>query len=248
MTNDEVMRHLLTHARNLDREGGALFQVRAFRAAALIIQGLPCPVEQVLREQGRKGLEAIPGIGKSIAYAIEQLLGSGDLRVLRPTHLPAREQLRSIKGVGHRTAERLQDEDGAESVSEGARSGRLAGMRRKIEGQPRPEPSVEDILAVEDDFRRLCSAGVLGRAAPRAFQPEGARWENLLVCERGGWKFRAGWADTALAHRLGKARDWVEVHFERDGHSGSRTVVTECKGELKGRRVVRGRENEMEAA
>ena len=73
MTNDEVMRHLLDHARKLDGEGGALFQVRAFRSAALIVQGLPRPVEEILRESGRKGLESIPGVGKSIAYALEQL-------------------------------------------------------------------------------------------------------------------------------------------------------------------------------
>ncbi len=235
MTNDEVMRHLLDHARKLDGEGGALFQVRAFRSAALIVQGLPRPVEEILRESGRKGLESIPGVGKSIAYALEQLLGSGDLRVLRPTHLPAREQLRSLPGVGHRKAERLQDDEGIASVSEMRKAGRLAELRREMEA----EPAVEEILAADADFRHLASAGVLGRAAPRAFQPQGPRWEAMLRCERGGWQLRLGWAETAIAHRLGKTRDWVEVRFERGGVSGTRTVVTE-----NGRRVVRGREEE----
>jgi hypothetical protein len=235
MNNDEVMRHLLTHARKLDGEGGALFQVRAFRSAALIIQGLPRPVEEILAEHGRKGLESIPGIGKSIAYAVEQLLGIGEMRVLRPPHLPAREQLRSLPGVGPRAAERLQDEEGLASVSEVRRAGRLAEMRRAMED----EPSIEEILAVEADFRRLAGAGVLGRTAPRAYSPKGPKWEGVLQCERGGWHLRVAWADTAIAHRLDKTRDWIEVRFERDGRSGVRTVVTEA-----GRRVVRGREEE----
>src|SRR3954449_12345447 len=98
MSNEEIMRHLLDHARKLDREGGAMFQVRAFRAAAIVVQGLPRPAESILAEGGRKALEAVPGIGKSIAYAVETLLG-GELRSLRPPHLPSREQLRTLAGI-----------------------------------------------------------------------------------------------------------------------------------------------------
>jgi len=40
-------------------------------------------------------------------------------------------------------------------------------------------------------------------------------------------------------------RDWVVIYFHRDNRSeGQRTVVTETRGPLAGRRVVRGREAE----
>ena len=52
----------------------------------------------------------------------------------------------------------------------------------------------------------------------------------------------------ALAHELGTTRDWVVVYFHADaGGEGQRTVVTETRGVLAGRRVVRGREDECRA-
>jgi hypothetical protein len=41
-------------------------------------------------------------------------------------------------------------------------------------------------------------------------------------------------------------RDWVVVFWERDGDEDQCTVVTERRGPLRGRRVVRGREAECE--
>lgn len=39
-------------------------------------------------------------------------------------------------------------------------------------------------------------------------------------------------------------RDWVVIYYERDGHEDQCIVVTETSGALKGKRVVRGREDE----
>jgi DNA polymerase (family X) len=61
---------------------------------------------------------------------------------------------------------------------------------------------------------------------------------------RGGWGYRALFSNTALAHRLRQTRDWVVIYFENGLSSGQRTVVTENRGDLRGRRVVRGRELE----
>jgi hypothetical protein len=47
---------------------------------------------------------------------------------------------------------------------------------------------------------------------------------------------------------LDRVRDWVVLYFHDGGHGeGQRTVVTEHRGELAGRRVVRGRETECRA-
>ena len=63
--------------------------------------------------------------------------------------------------------------------------------------------------------------------------------------ERDGWQFTALFSNTALAHELGRTDDWVVLYFHRDhGPEHQRTVVTETRGEHRGRRVVRGREDE----
>jgi len=52
-------------------------------------------------------------------------------------------------------------------------------------------------------------------------------------------------SNTARAHDLGRTRDWVVVYFYDEHHrEGQCTVVTETRGALIGKRVVRGREDE----
>jgi putative hydrolase len=59
------------------------------------------------------------------------------------------------------------------------------------------------------------------------------------------WRFTALFSNTALAHELGRVRDWVVIYFHQDrGPEGQRTVVTESRGSFAGRRAVRGREAE----
>jgi hypothetical protein len=47
---------------------------------------------------------------------------------------------------------------------------------------------------------------------------------------------------------LGRTHDWVVLYFyDGDHREGQRTVVTETRGSLLGKRVVRGREEECRA-
>ena len=80
--------------------------------------------------------------------------------------------------------------------------------------------------------------------APRRFNPEHQPWLPLFTTDRNGWRYRALFSNTALAHRLGQTHDWVVVYFNDGMTFGQRTVVTETRGDLRGRRVVRGRERE----
>ena len=54
-------------------------------------------------------------------------------------------------------------------------------------------------------------------------------------------------ANTRLAHRLGKAGDWVLLYYSEGEKLGQAMVVTESESDLAGRRVVRGRERETKA-
>lgn len=55
-------------------------------------------------------------------------------------------------------------------------------------------------------------------------------------------------SNTARAHELGRTYDWVVVYFYDGDHQEDQcTVVSETRGPLRGRRVVRGREYECGA-
>ena len=101
---------------------------------------------------------------------------------------------------------------------------------------------LEELVAL---YRGADAGGELPRIAPRRFNPSGEAWLPVLHTERGGWHFSAMFSNTALAHRLGRTDDWVVVYCYDDHHQeGQYTLVTETRGPLLGKRVVRGRETE----
>src|SRR5262249_21361132 len=106
------------------------------------------------------------------------------------------------------------------------------------------EPPVADLLAIDQEYRVRAGASGLPTIAPRRFNPDNEPWLPLYQADRGGWRYRAVFSNTALAHRLGQTRDWVVVAFNDGVTFGQRTIVTEMRGDLRGRRVVRGRERE----
>jgi putative hydrolase len=52
------------------------------------------------------------------------------------------------------------------------------------------------------------------------------------------------YSNTGRAHELGATHDWVVIAREDKGARGQWTVITSRMGRLKGKRVVRGREDE----
>jgi DNA polymerase/3'-5' exonuclease PolX len=76
MNNHLIADKLLEHARGLDRCSN-LYRIRAYRHAAMVLQGLDQPVEEILRQQGRQALANIPGIGQHIAFTIDMLVRKG---------------------------------------------------------------------------------------------------------------------------------------------------------------------------
>jgi DNA polymerase (family 10) len=271
MHNDTMSKRLREHALELEKEGGNLFRARAFRTAASLLLMMSRPVSEVFEQEGRAGLERLPGIGKSLAYVVEMLLRTGELITLHPPRevVEPEQHLASLPGVGLRTEELLRDKLGIttlESLREAALQGRLVqagiGPRRLAEllaevdrrlgvkakpVAPANEPAIDDLLRLDEEYRRRAAEGDLPTVAPRSFNPEQEPWLGILRGERNGWKLRAMYSNTAVAHRLEKTRDWVVVYFDAPGSNGQRTVVTETRGDLTGKRVVRGREQECRA-
>ncbi|MDD1674053.1 MAG: DNA polymerase/3'-5' exonuclease PolX [Methanomicrobiales archaeon] len=129
--NSEVAAILYEVADLLEIEGVS-FKPRAYRRAAQTIETLP---EDVAALYARGELEDMPGIGKSIAAKIAEIIGTGRLSYLEtlkkevPTGV---EDLMGVEGIGPKKALLLREKLQIQSVGdleEAARKGKLRSMR-----------------------------------------------------------------------------------------------------------------------
>lgn len=268
--NREIASRLDEVADLLRDQDANTFRVQAYRSAAATVRALDEPIGHLFHREGLEGLERLPTIGPAIARAIRSMVLTGwfpMLERLRDAGSPSRV-LESVPGIGPRLAERLHDELGVETLEQlelAAHDGSLAdlagfgekkvrGIREALAGRlgarrtrraPDPgDPDVAELLDVDREYREKSAAGRLRRITPRRFNPARKAWLPILHTQRGGRHYTVLYSNTAQAHRLRKTSDWVVIYF--DGTDGERqcTVVTETKGAMKGRRVVRGRERE----
>jgi hypothetical protein len=177
-----------------------------------------------------KLFRSVPGIGPETARRIHETLQVDTLEALEIAAHDGR--LESLPGIGPRRAAMMR--------------AALADMLARTRG-PRPtpvrEPDVAVLLDVDREYREKAAADKLPKIAPKRFNPKGEAWLPVLHTERGDWHFTVLFSNTARAHELGLVRDWVVLYFSADrAPEGQRTVVTETRGALAGRRVVRGRE------
>ena len=123
MNNDTLAKRLLEFAAVLESNGENLYRVRAYRRAASVVKMHPRPLSELLAEGGRAALEDVPGIGEHLAYTLEGLIRSGQLRTMGADgeRIDPRERLTSLPGVGPRLAVRLRDELGITTLEEALR-------------------------------------------------------------------------------------------------------------------------------
>jgi Helix-hairpin-helix domain len=268
MNNKTIADKMLEYANHLEAREANVYRVRAYRQAAQTVLQLDRQVKDLLQAEGRAGLEMLPGIGQHLSYTIEGLVRTGEFRTLGGDGgvMDPRRLFGSLPGVGPHLAKQLHEQLGLttlEDLEQAAHDGRLANAgvgpkrlrglidalagrlsRYRRQEPVRGEPSVDELLAVDEEYRTGAAESVLPTVAPRRFNPEGEPWLPVYQTRRGGWRYRALFSNTALAHRLQTTRDWVVLFFDDGFSSGQRTVVTETRGDLRGRRVVRGREVE----
>jgi hypothetical protein len=184
--------------------------------------------------------QTIPGVGEGLARRMRDTLAVDTLEALETAAHDGK--LESVPGIGARRAAAIR--------------AALTAMLDRLRPRPRVapvaqnEPPVELLLEVDREYREKSESGKLPTIAPRRFNPEGPSWLPILHAERKGWHFTALYSNTQRAHELNRTRDWVVIYFYDDEHhvEGQRTVVTETRGPLVGRRVVRGRERECREA
>jgi len=268
-SNDDVA-GLLERVGNLLRAQHAdPFRVRAYLRGAGICRALDRPLAAILEEEGRRGLLALEGIGKSLAAAIEEILLTGRLRMLDRLEgeVGPEELFTTLPGIGEELSKRIHENLAIETLEElevAAHDGRLAkvpglGPRRvqairdeaaavlrqrslrAVVPEPAERPSIEDLLQADAEYRRRAAEGSLQRIAPRRFNPAHEAWLPILHTRTAdGFQLTCFFSNSARAHRLSTTRDWVVIVYERDGIEGQSTVVTQQHGPLRGQRVVRG--------
>jgi len=271
LNNASVAERLRQAASLLTAQGDNPFRISAYRRAADTIDRLDTDLRFIAETGGRAALDAIPGIGPSIAGAIVEMLTTGRwgfLERLKGASDPE-ALFCSVPGVGPELAHRIQHTlhlDSLEALEAAAHDGRLRaipgfGARRvavvrdvladllgRIRTPPRridEEPSVAILLDVDREYRDAAARGTLRKIAPKRFNPGGEAWLPVLHATRGPWQFTALYSNTARAHELQRTGDWVVIYFHRDGSpEGRRTIVTETQGPGRGQRMVRGREAE----
>lgn len=196
-------------------------------------------------------LEKVPGIGKELAKrAVEQL----NIRTLEDLEQAAHDgRLASLGGFGERRLEGIRAALAGMLSRSAQRSqrARLNAARnvqiQNADGTPQradTRPPVELVLEIDAEYRERAAKDDLQKIAPRRFNPDNKAWLPILRTDRDDWQFTAMFSNTAQAHQLEKTDDWVVIYYERDGRERQNTVVTETRGGLKNRRVVRGREIE----
>ena len=269
-SNEEIAEILEETAELLDAQGAAHFRALAYRRAAGSVRELSTAVADLYAVEGLAGLEALPYVGPRIAHHIAEILDTGGLSLLdRLRGSVAPEVLfRTIPGIGEKLASEIHERLGIETLEEleaAAHDGRLADLpgfgprrlravvealaarlgRRSRRRRPRDAsaPPVSELLEIDREYREKAARGELPKIAPRRFNPERQRWLPVMHTERNGRHYSVFFSNTALAHELGKTHDWVVLYYQDDGGpEGQATVVTEYRGPLTGRRVVRGRE------
>jgi Holliday junction resolvasome RuvABC DNA-binding subunit len=273
--NAQIAAQLREAAALLQAQEGNPFRIAAYRKAADTVARAARPVRELFDAQGRAGLQTLPGVGPGIASAVAEMLVTGRWAQLARLRGDADPEalFRSVPGIGEETAHAIHEAlhvDTLEALEAAAHDGRLEGVRgvgarraaqiraslasmlgRRVARAPRATeaaPAIATLLDVDREYREKAQAGRLRTIAPKRFNPTGEAWLPVLHAERDGWNFTALYSNTARAHELGRTRDWVVIYYYDGEHVEAQcTVVTESRGALAGRRVVRGREEECRA-
>jgi hypothetical protein len=177
---------------------------------------LPESITAPADHSGGEGLAGLKGVGEKLSGLIEEYVKNGTVELL--TDLEKEVPKEKLKAVEEKKAEH--------------------SFAKPI------QLPVATILEIDEEYRKQASAGKLKMIAPRLLNPKKKAWLPLMAREYKGYKFTVMFSNTAAAHKLEKTDDWVVVYCEKGKGENQCTVVTESRGALKGRRVIRGREKE----
>lgn len=189
------------------------------------------------RQPPEELFQRIPGIGEKLARQIARQLEIASLEALEQAAHDGR--LQQVEGFGPGRVAAVRH-----TLAEMLRHSAQPHQQSGATGDGEVQPDVAVLLEVDAEYRRRVEAGELPKLAPRRFNPKHEAWLPIMRIERAGWSMTVLFSNTARAHELSKTHDWVVIYYQKDGPEAQCTVVTEIRGPLKGKRVIRGREGE----
>src|SRR3954465_13725454 len=77
MDNEAIAERFQRLANLMEIRGDDQFRVRSYRNASEMIETWPTPLKKIAAEEGAKGLQQLPGVGKAIRGKIVELLDRG---------------------------------------------------------------------------------------------------------------------------------------------------------------------------
>ncbi len=133
--NTGIARVLLETADLLEAQQANPFRISAYRNAAEALRELPKSAADILATEGVQGLMNLPGIGGSLATAIERLVLAGRLPLLEQLRGNAASErvFTTVAGIGPELAARIHHDLGIETLAE-LETAACDGTLRKVAG------------------------------------------------------------------------------------------------------------------
>lgn len=134
MENIDIAKMFEEVADLLEIQGANPFRVRAYRNAARTVETLSVPVVSLLKKDAG-ALEQLPGIGKDLAGKIQEIVETGELRMLKELTAEIPEglvEMMRIPNLGPKRAKQIYDElkiETLDGLEEAIRDGRLRELR-----------------------------------------------------------------------------------------------------------------------
>ncbi|TVS09833.1 MAG: DNA polymerase III [Planctomycetaceae bacterium] len=187
-------------------------------------------------------LSSVADIGPKLAERIHHQLGIETLTELAAAERDGR--LAKVPGMGEKRLRAVRESLAGRFPTSAAQPPSTEAAQH----EPDRSVPVDELLEIDEQYRRLARQGRLPRIAPRRFNPTREAWLPILHTERDGRHYTALFSNTQRAHEAGTTHDWVVIYRDDDDRGGRWTVITSQYGALRGQRVVRGREDECQPA
>ena len=113
MDNEAIAGRFNRLANLMEIRGDDRFRIRSYRNAADIIETWPTEMKKIAQEEGAKGLQTIPGVGKAISGKIIELLEKGTFEAWEKLKEETPEtvlDLLRVSGIGLKTAATLHQQ------------------------------------------------------------------------------------------------------------------------------------------
>jgi DNA polymerase (family 10) len=113
MDNEAIAERFNRLASLMEIRGDDQFRIRSYRNAAEVIETWPTPLKRIADEEGVKGLQTLPGVGKAISGKIVELLERGTFDAWEKLTAETPEttlDLLRVGGIGLKTAATLHQQ------------------------------------------------------------------------------------------------------------------------------------------